>query len=108
MFHICSFFQGPRFFSFVWLTMRNPAKYTIRLGFFLRKKGGSNCFTLSNKVGFDGDTIGGVFYFFCDQNRRFLRGDGGSLPGPHFRWLAWPAKVLMIAKKVNKRFEGSI
>ena len=48
------------------------------------------------------------FIFFCHQNRRFLRGDGGSLPGPHLLWLAWPAKVLMIAKKVNRRFEGSI
>ena len=79
--------------------MCNPAKYTAGLGFFLRKKGGSNCFTLSNKGGFDGDTIGDVFYFFCHQNRRFLRGDGGSLPGPHLLWLARLAKVLMIAIK---------
>ena len=79
--------------------MCNPAKHTAGLGFFHRKKGGPNCFTLSNKVGFDGDTIGGVFYFFCDQNRRFLRGDGGSLPGHHPLWLTRPAEVLMIAIK---------
>ena len=79
--------------------MCNPAKHTAGLGFFLRKKGGSNCFTLSNKVGFDGDTIGDVFYFSCDQNRRFLRGDSGSLPGHHLRWLTRLAEVLMIAIK---------
>ena len=79
--------------------MRNPAKHTAGLGFFHRKKGGPNCFTLSNKVGFDGDTNGGVLYFFCDQNRRFLRGDGGSLPGPDLLWLARLAEVLMIAIK---------
>ena len=79
--------------------MRNPAKYTTGLGFFLRKKGGANCCILSNKGGFDCDLIGDVFYFFCHQNRRFLCGDGGSLPGPHLLWLAWPAKVLLTAKK---------
>ena len=79
--------------------MCNPAKHTAGLGFFLRKKGGSNCFTLSNKVGFDGDIIGDVFYFFCDQNRRFLRGDSGSLPGHHPLWLTRLAEVLMIAIK---------
>ena len=79
--------------------MCNPAKHIVGLGFFLRKKGGPNCFTLSNKVGFDGDTIGDVFYFFCDQNRRFLRGDGGSLLGPHPLWLTRLAEVLMIAIK---------
>ena len=79
--------------------MRNPAKYTIRLGFFLRKKGGPNCFTLSNKVGSDGDISGDVFCFFCDQNRRSLRGDGGSLSGPHPVWLTGLAEVLMIAIK---------
>ena len=88
--------------------MYNPAKYTTGLGFFLRKKGGSNCFVLSNKGGFDSDLIGGVFCFFCHQNRGFLHWDGGSLPGPHLLWPAWPAKALMIAKKVSKRFEGSI
>ena len=79
--------------------MRNPAKHTAGLRFLLLKKGGPNCFTLSNKVGFDGDTIGDVFYFFCDQNRRFLRGDGGSLPGLHPLWLTMLAEVLMIAIK---------
>ena len=79
--------------------MCNPAKHTAGLGFFLCKKGGSNCFTLSNKVGFDGDTIGDVFYFFCDQNRRFLRGDSGSLPGHRPLWLTRFAEVLMIAIK---------
>ena len=88
--------------------MCNPAKYITELGFFLRKKGGSYCFILGNKGGFDCGLIGGVFYFFCHQNRRFLRGDGGSLSGSHLLWFAWPAKVLMITKKVNKRFEGSI
>ena len=77
--------------------MCNPAKHTAGLGFFHRKKGEPNCFTLNNKVGFDGDTIGGVFYFFCDQNRRFLHGDGGSLPGPHPLWLTRLAEALMIA-----------
>ena len=77
--------------------MRNPAKYITGIGFFLRKKGGPSGFTLSNKVGFDCDPIGDVFYFFCDQNRRFLRGDGGSLLGPHLLWLDGPAKILMIA-----------
>ncbi len=67
--------------------MCNSAKHTVGLGFFLRKKGRSNSFTLINKVGFDGDTIGGVFCFFCNQNRRFLRGDGGILFGPHPLWL---------------------
>ena len=80
-------------------TMRNPAKYTAGLGFLLLKKGGPNRFTLSNKVGFDGDTIGDVFYFFCDQNRRFLRGDGGSLLGLHPLWLTRLAEDLMIAIK---------
>ena len=79
--------------------MYNPAKHTAGLGFLLLKKGGPNCFTLSNKVGFDGDTIGDVFYFFCDQNRRFLRGDGGSLSGPHLLWLTRLAEVFMIALK---------
>ncbi len=79
--------------------MCNPAKHTAGLEFLLLKKGGPNCFTLSNKVGFDVDTIGGVFYFFCDQNRRFLRGDGGSLPGPHPLWLTRLAEALMIGKK---------
>ena len=77
--------------------MCNPAKHTAGLGFFLRKKGGPSCFTLSNKGGFDGDNVGDVFYFFCDQNRRFLRGDGGSLLGPHLFWLDGPVKILMIA-----------
>ena len=88
--------------------MCNPAKYTTVLGFFLHRKGGSNCFIFINKGGFDCDLIGNVFYFFCHQNRRVLRGDGGSQPGPHLLWLAWPAKVLMIAKKVNERFEVSV
>ena len=79
--------------------MCNPAKRTAGLGFLLHKKRGPNCFTLSNKAGFDGDTIGDVFYFFCDQNRRFLRGDGGSLLGPHHLWLTRLAEVLMIATK---------
>ena len=79
--------------------MCNPAKRAAGLGFLLLKKGGPNCFTLSNKVGFDGDTIGDVFYFFCDQNRGFLRGDGGSLPGQHPLWLTRLAEVLMIAIK---------
>ena len=77
--------------------MRNPAKYITGLGFFPRKKGEPSAFALSSKVGFDCDPIGDVFYFFCDQNRGFLRGDGGSLPGPHLLWLAGPTKVLMIA-----------
>ncbi len=77
--------------------MCNPAKHTVGLGFFLRKKRRPDSFTLINKVGFDGDTIGGVFYFFCDQNRGSLRGDGGNLPGPRPLWLARLAKVLMIA-----------
>ena len=77
--------------------MCNPAKHTVGLGVLPLKKGGPNNFALSNKVGFDGDTIGDVFYFFCDQNRRFLRGDGGSLLGPHLLWLDGPAKILMIA-----------
>ena len=88
--------------------MCNPAKYATGLGVFLRKKGEPNCFILGNKVGFDCDVIGDVLYFFCHQNRRFLCGDGGSLLGPHLLWLAWPAKVLMIAKKGEKRFEGTI
>ena len=79
--------------------MRNPAKYITGIGFFLRKKGGPSGFTLSNKVGFDCDPIGDVFYFFCDQNRRFLRGDGGSMRGPHLLWLTSSAEVLMIAIK---------
>ena len=77
--------------------MRNPAKYTAGLGFLLPKKGGPNCFALSNKGGFDWDTIGDVFYFFCDQNRRVLRRDGGSLPGPYPLWLTRLAEALMIA-----------
>ena len=88
--------------------MCNPAKYTTGLGFFLRKKGESSYFILGNKGGFDSDLIGGVFYFFCHQNRGFFRGDGVSLLGPHLTWLAWPAKVLMITEKGNKRFEGTI
>ena len=80
-------------------TMRYPAKYTAGLGFLLPKMGGPNCFALSNKGGFDWDTIGDVFYFFCDQNRRFLRGDGGSMRGPHLLWLTSSAEVLMIAIK---------
>ena len=79
--------------------MCNPAKHIAGLRFLLRKKGEPDCFTLSYKVGFDGDAIGGVFYFFCDQNRRFLRGDGGSLPGPHPLWLSRLAEALMIAMK---------
>ena len=79
--------------------MCNPAKYTAGLEFLLPKKGGSNCFALSSKVGFDGDTIGDVFYFFCDQNRRFLRGHDGSLLGPHPLWLTRLAEVLMITIK---------
>ena len=79
--------------------MCNPAKHTAGLGFFHRKKGEPNCFTLSNKVGFDGDTFGGVFYLFCDQDRRFSHGDRGSLPGPRPLWLTRLAEVLMIAIK---------
>jgi hypothetical protein len=79
--------------------MRNPAEYTTGFGFFLCKKGGPGGFALSNKVGFDCDPIGDVSYFFCDQNRRVLRGDGGSLSGPHLLRLAGPAKDLMIAIK---------
>ena len=99
MFHICSFFQGPRLISFVRCSMRNLAKYIAGLGFLLRKKGGLNCFTFSSKGCFDCDSIGDVFHFFCDQNRRFLRGDGGSLPGPHSLWLTRFAEVVMIATK---------
>ena len=80
--------------------MCNPAKYITGFGFFLRKKGGSSYFILGNKGGFDCDLTGDVFYFFCRQNRGFLRGDGVSLPGPHLNWLAWPDKVLMMTKKV--------
>ena len=79
--------------------MCNPAKHTAGLGFLLLKGGGPNCFALSNKVGFGGDTTGDVFYFFCDQNRRLLRGDGGSLPGPHPLWLTRLAEALMIGIK---------
>ena len=81
--------------------MCNPAKYITGFGFFLRKKGGPNCLIFGNKGGFDCGLTGDVFYFFCHQNRRFLRGDGGSQPGPNLLWLAGPAKVLMIAKKVT-------
>ena len=77
--------------------MCNPAKHTTGLGFFLRKEREGSGFALSNKVGFDCDPIGDVFYFFCDQNRRFLRRDGGSLLSSHFLWLAGFTKVLMIA-----------
>ena len=76
-----------------------PAKHTAGLEFLLLKKGGPNCFTLGSKAGFDCDPIGDVFYFFCDQDGRFLRGDGGSLPGPLLLWLTRPAEVLMIAIK---------
>ena len=79
--------------------MCNPAKYNAGLGFLRPKKGGPNCFALSSKGGFDWDAIGDVFYFFCDQNRRFLRGDGGSLPGHHPLRLTRLAEVLMIAIK---------
>ena len=79
--------------------MCDPAKYTTGLGFFLRKKGGSNYFIFGNKGSDDFDLIGDVFYFFCDQNRRFFRGDGGSLPGPHLFWFTRLAEVLMIAIK---------
>ena len=77
--------------------MRYPAKYIAGLGFLLLEKGRPNCFILSSKGGFDCDPIGDVFYFFCDQNRRFLHGDGGSLPGPHPLWLTRLAEALMIA-----------
>ena len=79
--------------------MCNPAKYAIGLGFFLLKKGGSSCFILRDKGGFDFDLIGDVFYFFCHQNRGSLCGDDSSLPGPNLLWLAWPAKALLAAKK---------
>ena len=79
--------------------MRNPAKYTAGLEFLLLKRGGPNCLAFSNKGGFGCDPIGDVFYFFCDQNRGFLRGDGGSLPGQHPLWLTRLAEVLMIAIK---------
>ena len=79
--------------------MCNPAKHTAGLGFLRPKGGGPNCFALSNKVGFGGDTTGDVFYFFCDQNRGLLRGDGGSLPGPHPLWLTRLAEALMIGIK---------
>ena len=79
--------------------MRYPAKYIAELGFLLLEKGRPNCFILSSKGGFDCDPIGDVFYFFCDQNRRFLRGDGGSLSGAHLLWLARPAEVFMVAIK---------
>ena len=77
--------------------MRDPAKYTTGLGFLPRKKRGPSGFALGNKVGFDCGPISDVFYFFCDQNRRLLRGDGGSLPGPHPLWLTRLAEALMIA-----------
>ena len=79
--------------------MCNPAKHATGLGFFLRKKAGSNYFILGNKGGDDLDLIGDVFYFFCHQNRRFFCGDGGSRLGPDLLWRAWPEKVLMIKKK---------
>ena len=88
--------------------MCNPAEYITGLGFFLREKGGPNCLILGYKGGFDCGLIGNVFYFLCHRNRRFLCGDGVSLPVPHPTWLASPAKVLMITKKGNKRFEGTI
>ena len=87
--------------------MCNPAKYITGSGFFLRKRGGSSYFTLGNKGGFDCGLIGDVFYFFCHQNRRFFRWDGVSQPGPRLTWLTWPAKVFMITKKADKRFEGT-
>ena len=80
--------------------MCNPAKYIAGLWFFLRKKGRPSCFIVSNKGRFDCDLASDVFCFFCHQNRRFLRGDGGSLSGSHLLWFAWPAKVLMITKKL--------
>ena len=79
--------------------MRSPAKHAPGLGFFLRKKGGPDCFTLNNEGGFDRDPISGVFYFFCGRNRGFTCGDGGSQLGLHPLWLAGPAKFLMIAIK---------
>ena len=79
--------------------MRNLAKYIAGLGFLLLEKRGPSCFILSNKGRFDCDPVGDVFYFFCDQIRRVLRGDGGSLPGSHLLWLTRPAEVLMIATK---------
>ena len=77
--------------------MRNPAKYTSGIWFFLRTKGGPSCLAFSNKDGFGCGSIGDLFYFFCDQNRRVPRGYGGSLPGPHIIRLVGPAEVLMIA-----------
>ena len=88
--------------------MCNPAKYITGIGFFLRKKGRSDCCILRNEGGFDCGLIGVVFYFFCHQNRRFLRWDGVSLLGPYLARLAWPAKIFMITRKDNKRFEGTI
>ena len=79
--------------------MRNPAKYTAGLEFLLLKRGGPNCLAFSNKGGFGCDPIGDVFYFFCDEYRRVLRGDVGSLLGPHLLWFTSPAEALMIAIK---------
>ena len=80
--------------------MCNPAKHITGLWLFLRKKGKSSCFIFGNKGGFNCGPIGDVFHFFCHQNRRFLSGDGVSLPGFHLAWVAWPGKVFMITKKV--------
>ena len=85
LFHICAFFQGPKFFSFVRCCMRNPAKYIAGVGFFLRKKGGPSRFTLSNKVGFDCDLLAMCFIFFVIKIEGFLAG---------WRQPTWPPSSL--------------
>ena len=79
--------------------MCNPAKFTIRLGLFLRKKRWAHCFILGDKGRCGGDSIGNVFHFFCNHNRRLPRGDGGSLARSSFLRFVGSAKALMIASK---------
>jgi hypothetical protein len=75
-------------------TMRNPAKYTAGLGFLLPKKGGPNCFALSNKGGFDWDTIGDVFYFFVIKIEGFFAGMAAACLAPIFSGSLAPPRLL--------------
>ena len=64
--------------------MCNPAKFTIRLGLFLRKKRWAHCLLSAIKVVVAATLLAMCFIFFVNHNRRLPRGDGGSLARSSF------------------------
>ena len=84
--------------------MCNPAKFTIRLGLFLRKKRWANCFTLGNKVALMATLLAMCFIFFVIKIEGFFAGMAAATLPPS-SWFTG-RRGSHDCKKTYERFKG--